>query len=179
LHRKEKQRIGEAAARLAKEEECIILDAGTTAMAVARALRPMGHLTVITHAVNIAAELSSTSINVILTGGVLREVSVSLVGPVAEETLRRFTADIAFVGVDGFDAHFGLTSPNISEAKVKQLMVEIARRTVLVCDSSKFGRRFLSMVVPPSKIHQVITDTKIAKTDLKFLEDAGIEVTIV
>jgi DeoR family transcriptional regulator of aga operon len=179
LRRKEKLRIGEAAARLVAEEQCIILDSGTTTTALARALRAVNRLTVITNAMNIAAELSGTSIIVILTGGVLREDSLSLIGPVAEETLHRFTADIAFLGVDGFDVHFGLTSPNMSEAKVKQVMVEIARRRVLVCDSSKFGRRFLSIVAPPSNIHQVITDSKISKTDLKFLEDAGIEVTVV
>ena len=79
-HRKEKQRIGEAAAALVKEGECVILDSGTTTTAVARALRNRGRLTVITNAVNIAAELAGTSMEVILTGGTLRENSFSLVG---------------------------------------------------------------------------------------------------
>jgi DeoR family transcriptional regulator, aga operon transcriptional repressor len=179
LKRREKERIGRAAAKLIKRDQSIVLDSGTTTMAIARALHPVDHLTVITATINIAAQLSGSSVDVVLTGGVLRENSLSLVGPVAEETLRRFTADIAFLGVDGFDARFGLTSPNISEARIKQVMVDIARRTVLVCDSSKFGRRFLSVVVPPAKIHQVITDTKIPRVDRKFMEDAGIEVTIV
>ena len=121
----------------------LILDSGTTTTAIARALREFQNLTIITNAVNIAAELSGTSVEVILTGGTLRKNSFSLVGPIAEETLRRLSADILFLGVDGFDVHFGLSTPNLLEAKVNRVMVEVAKKTVAVCDSSKFGRRSL------------------------------------
>ena len=178
-HRKEKQRIGKAAADLVKEGESVLLDSGTTTTAVARAVRDRGRLTVITNAVNISAELSGTPIEVILTGGTLRENSFSLVGPLAEETLHRLSADILFLGVDGLDVHFGATTPNLQEASVNRVMVEIARRTVVVCDSSKLGRRSLSLITPLSGIHEVITDSKIPKGDLRVLTEAGIKVTIV
>jgi len=58
-------------------------------------------------------------------------------------------------------------------------MVEIARKTVVVCDSSKFGRRSLSSIAPTSAVHQTITDSRIAKAELRALEEAGIEVTLV
>ena len=177
-HRKEKQRIAEAAAALVKEGECVILDSGTTTTAVARALRSHGRLTVITNAVNIAAELAGTPVEVILTGGNLRENSFSLVGPLAEETLGRPSADIFFLGVDGFDVNYGPTTPNILEAKVNHEMIRISRRTVCVCDSSKFGRRSLSSITPLSSVHEVITDNKISKADLNALTEAGIKVTI-
>ncbi len=179
LHRKEKERIGQAAAALIKEGESVVLDSGTTTRAVARALRERKQLTVITNAVNIAAELAGTSIEVILTGGILREKSFSLVGPLAEETLRSLSADILFLAVDGIDVHFGLTTPNLLEARVNRVMVEISRRTVLVCDSSKFGRRSLSLIAPMSSIQQIITDNRIPKSDVIALEEAGIEVAIV
>jgi DeoR family transcriptional regulator of aga operon len=179
LHRKEKQRISEAAARLVKEGESVILDSGTTTTAIARALRGFQNLTVITNAVNIAAELAGTAIEVILTGGILRENSFSLVGPLAEETLHRLSADLFFLGTDGFDVNFGLTTPNLLESKVNRVMVEISKRVVAVCDSSKFGRRSLCLIAPLSSIQQVITDNRIARSDLKKLEDAGIEVTLV
>ena len=179
LHRKEKQRIGEAASRLVKEGESVILDSGTTTTAVARALREFRNLTVITNAVNIAAELAGTAVEVILTGGILRENSFSLVGPLAEEALHRLTADIFFLGTDGFDVNFGLTTPNLLESKVNRVMVEIAKRVVAVCDSSKFGRSSLSLIAPVSSVQQVITDNRITKGDLKALEDTGIEVTLV
>ena len=178
-HQKEKQRIGEAAAALVKEGESVILDSGTTTTAVARALRNRGRLTVITNAVNIAAELAGTSVEVILTGGILRENSFSLVGPLAEETLRRLSADVLFLAVDGFDVHIGPTTPNLLEAHVNQVMMDISRRVVVVCDSSKFGRRSLSQITTPSKIHHIITDSKIPKAALKALTEADIKVTIV
>jgi DeoR family transcriptional regulator, aga operon transcriptional repressor len=96
---------------------------------------------VITNAINIAAELPGTHIDVILTGGTLRKDSFSLVGPLAERTLRQLSADILFLGVDGFDTRAGLFTPNLLESEVNRVMVEIARRTIAVCDSSKFGRR--------------------------------------
>ncbi|PYV16853.1 MAG: DeoR/GlpR transcriptional regulator [Acidobacteria bacterium] len=179
LHRREKLRIGQAAARLVKESQSVVLDSGTTTSMIARELRMLDKLTVITNAVNIAADLAGTSIEVILTGGLLRENSFSLVGPLAEDSLRRLTADILFLGVDGFDVHFGLTTPNLLEAKVNRVMVEIARRTVVVCDSSKFGRRSLSLIVPPTEVQQTITDSRIPKSDLQFLGEAGVEVTLV
>jgi DeoR family transcriptional regulator, aga operon transcriptional repressor len=179
LHRREKLRIGQAAARLVKEGQSVVLDSGTTTSMIARELRSFHKLTVITNAVNIAAELAGTPIEVILTGGVLRENSFSLVGPLAEDVLRHLSADILFLGVDGFDVHFGLTTPNLLEAKVNRVMVEIARRTVAVCDSSKFGRRSLSLIAPPSAVQQAITDSRIPKSDLQSLRDAGVEVTIV
>jgi DeoR family transcriptional regulator of aga operon len=101
------------------------------------------------------------------------------VGPIAEETLRRLNADILFLGVDGFDVQYGLSTPNILEAKVNRVMVEIARRTVAVCDSSKFGRRSLSLIVPPSALHEVITDRGAPKSDLRTLKKSGVEVTVV
>jgi DeoR family transcriptional regulator of aga operon len=179
LHRKEKLRIGAAAARLVQEGQSVVLDSGTTTTMIARELREFRNLTVITNAVNIAAELAGTAVQVILTGGILRENSFSLVGPLAEETLRRLSADVLFLGVDGFDVHFGLTTPNLLEAKVNRVMTEIARRTIVVCDSSKFGRRSLSLIAAPSKVHHTITDSRIPKSDLRALEEAGIEVTLV
>jgi len=179
LHRKEKLQIATAAARMVKEDQVVILDSGTTTTAIARALREHQNLTIITNAVNIAAELAGSAFEVILTGGSLRKNSFSLVGPIAEETLHRLNADVLFLGVDGFDVHFGLSTPNLLEAKVNRAMMEVARLTVAVCDSSKFGRRSLSAIAPVSAIHQVITDHGIAKSDLAALKKAGIQVTLV
>ena len=179
LHRKEKLRIAEAAASMVSEGQVVILDSGTTTTAIARALRSFHNLTVVTNAVNIVSELSGTDVEVIVTGGALRKNSFSLVGPIAEETLRRLSADILFLGVDGFDVSYGLSTPNLLEAKVNRIMVEVSKTTVAVCDSSKFGRRSLSHIVPPSAVHEVITDHGIPRNDLRLLRDAGIEVKLV
>jgi DeoR family transcriptional regulator, aga operon transcriptional repressor len=179
LHRKEKLLIAASAARLVKHGQVVILDSGTTTTAIARALRSFRNVTIITNAVNIAAELSGAPVEVILTGGTLRKNSFSLVGPIAEETLHKLSADILFLGVDGFDVHYGLSTPNLLEAKVNRVMVEVSKRTVAVCDSSKFGRRSLSLIVSPAALQEVITDRGVPKSDLRALKKAGIEVTLV
>ncbi len=81
----------------------------------------------ITNAVNIAAELAGTDVEVILTGGVLRRNSFSLVGPLAEDSLRHVTADLLFLAVDGFDVDYGLTTPNLLEARANRVMMENAK----------------------------------------------------
>jgi DeoR family transcriptional regulator of aga operon len=179
LHHREKLRIADSAASMVKEGQVIVLDSGTTTTAIARALRSLQHLTVITNALNIAAELAGTAVEVILTGGTLRKNSFSLVGPIAVETLRGLSADLLFLGVDGFDVYHGLSTPNPLEAKVNRVMVEVAKRTVAVCDSTKFGRRSLSLTVPTSALQEVITDRGAPNSDLRVLKQSGIEVTLV
>ncbi len=179
LHRKEKLHIAAAAARMVTEGQVVILDSGTTTTAIARALRNFQNLTIITNAVNIAAELSGSALEVILTGGSLRKNSFSLVGPIAEETLHRLHADILFLGVDGFDVQYGLSTPNLLEAKVNRAMIEISKTSVAVCDSSKFGKRSLSLIAPPSSLQHVITDAGIPKAELTALKKSGIDVTLV
>jgi DeoR family transcriptional regulator of aga operon len=179
LHRKEKMQIARTAARMVEEGQVVILDSGTTTTAIARALREFESLTVITNAVNIAAELSGSSLEVILTGGSLRKNSFSLVGPIAEETLHRLNADILFLGVDGFDLHYGLSTPNLLEAKVNRAMMDVARVTVAVCDSSKFGRRSLSSIAPVSEIQHLISDRGISKPDLAALKKLSLQITLV
>ncbi|PYX41129.1 MAG: DeoR/GlpR transcriptional regulator [Acidobacteria bacterium] len=179
LHHKEKLRIAAVAAAMVQEGQVVILDSGTTTTEIARALRKFRSLTIVTNAVNIAAELSGTAVEVILTGGTLRKNSFSLVGPIAEETLHRLHADLLFLGVDGFDVHYGLSTPNLLESKVNRVMVEIAKRKVAVCDASKFGRRSLSLIAPTSALDEVITDRGTPKADVRALKKAGIEVTLV
>src|ERR1700682_5718416 len=103
LHRSEKMRIAAAAIKMIRPGQVIILDSGTTTTAIARGCRQLRSLTVITNATNIASELAGSNVEVILTGGSLRKNSFSLVGPLAEESLRKLNADLLFLAVDGFD----------------------------------------------------------------------------
>lgn len=175
----EKKRISRAAAQLVQEGQCILLDSGTTTTAVARELKRMASLTVVTNAVNIAAELSGTDLEVLLTGGSLRKNSFSLVGPLAEDMLKEIHADILFLGVDGFDIEAGLTTPNLMESRVNRAMVRSSSKVIAVCDASKFGRKSLCKIVDISAIHQVITDTSLSPSMAESLRASGIEVTLV
>ncbi len=172
----EKQRIAAAAAAMVSEGMCVMLDSGTTTTAIARELRNFSRLTVITNAVNIASELAATGFEVILTGGTLRKNSFSLVGPLAEEALVSVRADVLFIGMDGFDPQAGLMTPNLLESRVNRAMVKAADRVVAVCDSTKFSRRSLALIVPTSAVHTVITDDEISDEDYQMLVSKGVEV---
>jgi DeoR family transcriptional regulator, aga operon transcriptional repressor len=172
----EKLRIARAAAALVAEGMCIILDSGTTTTAIARELRRFNRLTVVTNAVNIATEMSGTGFEIILTGGMLRENSSSLVGPLAEDALREIHADILFLGVDGFNVKTGVMTPNLLESRVNRAMIQAAARVIAVCDSTKFARRSLALIAPVSAIHSVITDNDLADEDSDALATAGVEV---
>jgi DeoR family transcriptional regulator, aga operon transcriptional repressor len=178
-HSQEKQRIAEAAVRMVEEGQCVMLDSGTTTTAIAQELRKFSQLTVITNAVNIAAELASSNFEVILIGGSLRKNSFSLVGPLAEDVLQEMHADILFLGVDGFDPEVGLTTPNFLESRVNRAMVKASRRIVAVCDSTKFGRRSLSRIVPSTAVHTVITDRNLSAENADALRTLNIEVILV
>ena len=178
-HSSEKLRIADAAADLVQEGQCVLLDSGTTTTAIARALKRFSRLTIITNAVNIAAELSVTDFEVLLTGGSLRKNSFSLVGPLAEDMLRDMHADILFLGVDGFDLDVGLTTPNLMESRVNRAMVKASSMVVAVCDSTKFNRRSLSKIVDASRIHHVITDSNLSTETADALRSINIKLTLV
>lgn len=173
---KEKQRIARAAASMVKEGQCVLLDSGTTVLMIARALREFSNLTIVTNAVNIAIELSDTNFEIILVGGTLRKNSFSLVGPLAEDLLQQIRADIMFLGVDGFDTKVGITTPNVLESRVNRAMVRASRKVVAVCDSTKFSRSSMAVIMPTSGVQTVITDDQIGMADYEALRSAGIEV---
>ena len=97
-------------------------------------------------------------------------------GPLAEDALSEIYADILFFGVDGFDTKVGLTTPNFLEPRVNRAMVHAAKRVIAVCDSTKFNRRSLALIVPPKAIHTVITDDQLSDEDVETLKSAGIKV---
>ncbi len=148
-------------------------------MEVARNIKNMKNITVLTNALNIATELAGREgLEVILTGGILREKSFSLVGPNAEQTLQDYFCDKLFLGVDGINTQDGVTTPNLLEAKVNRLMAERANEVIVVTDSSKFGKRSLSLIVPVNKIDIVITDSNIPEEDYLTLQAKEIEVIL-
>jgi len=178
-HPDEKRRIGEAAAALVNEGETIILDSGSTTHSIARHIRGKQGLKVITNGVNIAMELlGARSIQLIQLGGVLREDSVSVVGHFAEEMLAQFSADKLFIGAFACHPEFGLSAPNLDEARVNQAMLKIARQKILVADSSKFLKSSLIRVAPVSAINCVVTDRGLPDDVAGQLREMGLEVIL-
>jgi DeoR family transcriptional regulator of aga operon len=182
LHRQEKVRIGQAAARLIQPRETVILDSGTTTAEVAAqlCLLKTQPVTVITNALNIAMGLADApGISVIVLGGLLRPVSHSLVGPHAESTLRDLHADRLFLAVDGFDIEAGPSTPDILEAQLNCWMVQMSKEVTVVADSSKLGRRSVSRIQPFDRIHRLITDKQAPADFVNALRRRRIEVILV
>ena len=149
-------------------------------MEVARNISGQSDLTILTNALNIAASLTGNkSCRVIMLGGILRIKSLSLVGTQAEENLRNYSCDKLYLGVDGIDSGYGLTTPNIEEAHLNRIMMKVVKEVILVTDSSKFQRRSFAFIAPLDVVQTVITDQGIPAEDHKILKDMGIRVLIV
>lgn len=182
IHHAEKVRIGHAAAALVKPNQTIILDSGTTTLQVARHLKQqdLKGLTGITNALNIASELADApNISLIMIGGILRQVSNSFVGPQAERMLAALHADHLFLGVDGLDLEIGPTTPDILEAQLNSLMIAVSNEVTAVADSSKIGRRSVSIIGDLSKIHRVVTDDRLAPEMAQAIRAKGLELLVV
>lgn len=180
LRAEEKERIGAAAAALINDGDSVILDSGTTTHQIARQIKDRKNLTVITNGINIAMELlSAKDVRLILLGGMVRQNSYSAVGHFAEDMLRQLSADKLFLAVDALDLEFGLSTPNPEESKVNQLMVQVAAEKILVADSSKFGKRSLSRIVPLSAIDKIITDKSLPAAFESSLRERGLELILV
>jgi DeoR family transcriptional regulator, aga operon transcriptional repressor len=176
----EKRRIGLAAADLVEDGDTIMMDAGTTTLQVARSLQSKRNLTVLTSSVNLASELlPMNGIEVVMLGGVVRPTSASVVGHYAEQMIKEHSCRKFFLAVDGFDVERGLTTTNSLEAHLNRLMIEASFQTIVVTDSSKFGRRGLSRICGYEDIDKVVTDSAVPESAVKFLSEHEVEVIVV
>lgn len=177
-----KRRIGARAAEFVQNGETIYLDAGTTTMEVARALkrRSLHGVRVVTHAVNIAAELSgSPGLGVLQVGGELFLQTYSATGPLALETIRRFSFDRLFLAAQGVDLAAGLTNSSLLEAEVKNAAIAASRWVCLVCDASKWGRVTFAPCGSLGDIDLFITDARLPPEARIKLVELGLEVIAV
>ncbi|MGW1681299.1 DeoR/GlpR family DNA-binding transcription regulator [Saccharopolyspora sp. NPDC002376] len=166
-HAPEKQRISAAAARLVQPGMVIGLNGGTTTTEVARSLATRADLaehgspglTVVTNALNIANELVvRPHIKIVVTGGVAREQSFELTGPLATHILQEITLDLLFLGVDAIDPEHGAYAHHEGEASINRLMASRAARVAVVADSSKLNRRAFAQICATDAIDTLITN---------------------
>lgn len=180
LHSHEKTAIGRAAAALVTANDSILIASGTTVLTLAKNIRPLGNLTVITSAVNVAIELNQhNEVEVIQLAGILRKRSSSVTGIYAEENLKDFSCSKLFLGVDGVDLDFGLTTADVTEARLNREMIKVSQKTIVLADSSKFGKRGFGRICGFDSVDEIITDQGISNFTCRELEEHGIKVTIV
>jgi len=180
IHLSEKTNIGAVAASMITANDSILIASGTTVYYMAKHVKPLENLTVITSALNVALELNEhLEIEVILLGGLLRKRSSSVTGIYAEKNLSDFSCSKLFLGVDGIDLEFGLTTTNVMEAHLNREMINVSQKTIVLADSTKFGKRGFGRICGFEVIDEIITDSGISDFTKKTLEDMGIKVTIV
>lgn len=175
----EKRRIGEVAAQMVEDGESLMLDAGSTVMQIARNLHNKKGLIVLTPAINIALELIRIpEIQIMVMGGILRNTSAAVVGSYAETMVKEHFCSKLFLAADGFDPSFGLTTTNAMEAHLNRMMIDSAQETIVVIDSSKFGRRGLSRICGIEHIDVVITDSGVSDNMKTMLKDSNIKIIV-
>jgi len=171
----QKLAIAEKIQKLVQPKENIMLDASSTCVHIARKLKNMGKLTIITNSVEILIECSGTeNINVISTGGDLRGSSLSLVGSSASNILNQLTADKAIISCKGLDFEKGVMESNLAETEIKKAMAHNARELILAVDSSKFNRLSFAKMLEFAQINLVVSDY-IPPVWTKFFDENNIK----
>jgi DeoR/GlpR family transcriptional regulator of sugar metabolism len=179
VHRDEKLQIAAAAAERIADGETVIINGGTTTLAVAAALRVRRDLTIVTNNLRIPAALPAGSVrDVYLLGGSCRLTSHVTIGPVAFPGTEGISADVAVIGVGGVSASTGLTTTNLQEAQMMAQMIESAQRTMVVSDSSKFGRNCFAHIVRLDAVDMLVTDREPDAGLADALSAAGVEIVV-
>jgi len=178
--RDEKLRVAKQAVQMIREGDTIALDGGTTTLEIARTLPNMANLTVVTNSVKIITELANLpDVSVVVTGGNLRRMNMTLVGPISNQTLENLHIDKLFTGTIGLTYEEGLTTTDVIEAETKSAMIKKAKEVIVVADYSKIGKLAFANVASINSIDKLITNTGISKSLVKRLQKKGIEVITV
>ena len=175
----EKHAIGREAARLITRNDSICIASGTTVHALARNIVPIHKLTVVSASLPVSNILSQhENIDIYQLGGMLRHSSLSVVGEYASRILDQCSFSKLYLGVDGIDVDYGITTTEIREATLNQKMMAAAQKTIVLADSSKFGRRGFAKIADIDAVDIIITDAGVSPKVIKKLEDLGIELII-
>ena len=176
----EKLRIAERALDEVPTTGTIFLDAGTTTGVLADLMPPGRNLTVVTHSLSIALTLAGRPGYTVLTlGGEVRGPTLATVGPWAEGRLRSIHTDVAFVATNGLSLARGLTTPNPVEAEVKRLIVQTARRVILLTDHTKVNREFFEGFGAIADVDLLISDLGLDAVTAREFEAAGLATVLV
>ncbi len=175
----EKHAIGREAARLITRDDCICIASGTTVHALARNIVPVNKLTVVSASLPVSNILSQHgNIDILQLGGMLRHSSLSVVGEYSARILELCSFSKLYMGVDGIDFEFGITTTEMREAILNQKMMAAAQKTIVLADSSKFGRRGFAKIADISAVDIIITDAGIPPKVARQVEDLGVELII-
>jgi len=178
INQAQKQAIAREAVKLVEEGDTLILDASSSCWFLACRL-PDIPLTIITNSLFVCMAMEDREhAKIICTGGTLTQTSMSFVGAVTQEALRRYHASKLFVSCRAFDVQRGLSDISDEQALVRRAMLEVSDYHVLLIDSSKWGTRALSMIAAPTELQCIISDTGLEDTEADPLRRLGIDVQL-
>jgi DeoR family galactitol utilization operon repressor len=173
----QKNAIARAAAELVREGDVIMIEAGTTTALIARYLAGKRDIHIVTNSTLVFSYARMyPNLQITMTGGEFRRPTESLVGPIALQTIERLNVRLAFVGTDGFSLKRGMTTHLMEGAEIVKAMKAHAETTVLVADSSKYGRAGFANVLPLSAMNLILTDSGFEDRAEAELREAGIAV---
>lgn len=178
-HHEAKMRIAASASKLIKENDSLVLDAGTTTIELARNLLER-RVKIITTDLNIGLLLCGhDNLSVSLTGGNLDSSSQSCTGDLARQMLERIHPKFSFVSCNAWDLEQGITAPTAEKAHLKSDIIQAAAKVVLLADSSKYGKVQLFEVAPLQQVDEIITDKDLPKEIARKIQEAGIKLVLV
>ncbi|MCX7028473.1 MAG: DeoR/GlpR family DNA-binding transcription regulator [Spirochaetes bacterium] len=176
----EKNRIAAAAAEFVHDDDRIMIEAGTTTALIVKYLTGRHGVQVVTNSTLVFAYARlNPGLSIILSGGVFRKETESLVGPVALKAIKEFNARLAFVGTDGFSIERGMTTQLVEGAEIVKAMRMRAEATWLVADSSKYGKTGFVSVLGLSEVDGIITDSRLSEEALRKLRENALEPRLV
>jgi DeoR family galactitol utilization operon repressor len=176
----EKNRIAKAAAELVRDGEVIMIEAGTTTALIAKFLVGRRDVHIVTNSTLVFAYARlSPTLQITMTGGEFRRHTESLIGPIALETIGRLNVRLAFVGTDGFSLERGMTTHLVEGAEIVKAMKSHSEETVLVADSSKYGKVGFASVLPLTQVDLIISDTELDDRAARELEESSIKLRTV
>jgi DeoR family transcriptional regulator, fructose operon transcriptional repressor len=180
LEKREKEQIATLATALVKDGSVIMINGGTTTLAVARNLRNHRDLTVATNSLLVPPALPPSAVReVYVFGGAVRTLTLTTTGPVslpaAGGAELDISCDLALIGVGAVSAEGGYTTSNLADAAMMREMISRAERVAILADSSKFGRRLFAQVADLEAADYLVTDSTPPADLLKALRESEVE----
>jgi len=176
----EKRRIGARASDFVSDGDSVMLEAGTTVMAVARSLTDKKRLRAVTYSLEIAMELLRIpDLDLTILGGTINRDTTAAVGPLSEQSLSQLRVGKLFLSVGGVDASAGVTAYNALEARINRMMLEAAQCVFIVADSSKFGVAAMNKIAPLDSSLTIISDTGVESAQAEAIRALGVQLILV
>lgn len=174
-----KECIGRAAAALVADGASVFIGSGSTTAYVARYLVDRTGLTVVTNALTVATELAAaTGVTIVVTGGMMRASELSLIGHIAEQSLREVRVDKVIIGIPAISLEVGLTNDYLPEVMTDRAIIEMSPQLIVVADHTKFGKVASAYLAPLERVKVLVTDAGADPQMLARLAEMGIHVII-